>query len=85
VELIDEQPVAENLKDAKELIAWYNTEIKPKGITWGVAENFRYLNSFNHAAEERKRLGKTIGFRVRMQTFVEGGKYFETEYGKPPI
>jgi hypothetical protein len=38
------------------------------------------LNSFNYAAEARKKLGKTVGFRVMMQTFVEGGKYFETEY-----
>lgn len=42
------------------------------------------MNSFNHAAEGRKKLGKTIGFRMRMQTFVEGGKYFETEYVETP-
>jgi len=82
--VLSEKPVAENIKDAKQLIQWYNTEIKPKNVTWGVAENFRYLNSFNYAAEGRKKLGKTIGFRLRMQTLVEGGKYFETDWRKVP-
>lgn len=78
--VLSEKPIAENVKEAKDLIKWYRSEIEPKKITWGVAENFRYLNSFNHAAEGRKKLGKTTGFRLRMQTLVEGGKYFETEY-----
>lgn len=78
--VLSEKPVAENVKDARDLINWYHSEIEPKKVTWGVAENFRYLNSFNHAAEGRKRLGKTIGFRLRMQTLVEGGKYLETGY-----
>jgi len=29
-------------------------------------------------------MGKTLGFRLRMQTLVEGGKYFETEWRKAP-
>ena len=78
--VLSEKPVAENVKDAKELIKWYHSEIEPKKVTWGVAENFRYLASYDHAAEARTKMGKVLSFRCRMQTLVEGGKYFETEY-----
>ncbi len=76
--VLSEKPVAENVKDAVELIKWYRSEIGHKGITWGVAENVRYTNSFVHAAEAVHAKGRQLTFRVRMQTLVEGGKYFET-------
>ena len=77
--MLSEKPIAENVKDAKDLLAWYKKEIDTKKVTWAVAENFRYLNSFDAAAEAREKMGRVLGFRVRMQTMVEGGKYFETE------
>jgi len=82
--VLSEKPVAENVKDAKELIKWYRSEVDTKKVTWGVAENFRYLASHDHAAEARKNMGKILGFRVRMQTLIKGGKYFETEWRKVP-
>ncbi len=77
--VLSEKPVAENVKEAADLIKWYHSEIEPKGVTWGVAENVRYTHSFEHAAEAVKAKGRQLTFRVRMQTFVSGGKYFETE------
>ena len=77
--MLSEKPIAENVKDAKDLLAWYKKEIDTKKVTWAVAENFRYLNSFDAAAEAREKMGRVLGFRVRMQTMVGGGKYFETE------
>ena len=78
--VLSEKPVAENVEEGKELIKWYRSEIDTKKVTWGVAENFRYLASYDHAAEAVKKMGKLLGFRVRMQTLVEGGnKFFETE------
>jgi len=82
--VLSEKPVAENVKDAKALIDWYKSEIDNKKVTWGVAENFRFLNSYDYAAEGRKKLGRTLGFRLRMNTLVKGGKYFETEWRKVP-
>jgi predicted dehydrogenase len=35
--VLSEKPVAENVKDAKELIKWYHEEIDTKKVTWGVA------------------------------------------------
>lgn len=76
--VLSEKPVAENVKEAVEMIKWYRSEIAPKGVTWGVAENVRYTNSFIHAADAVKPKGRQLTFRCRMQTLVEGGKYFET-------
>jgi predicted dehydrogenase len=74
--VLSEKPIAENLKDAIELTKWYNSEIKGKKVTWSVAENFRYLNSFDYAAEQVLKMGRVLGFRVRMHMMMEGGKYF---------
>lgn len=76
--VLSEKPVAENVQDAVELIKWYRSEIAPKGVTWGVAENVRYTSSFVHAAEAVRPKGRQLTFRCRMQTMVQGGKYFET-------
>ena len=83
--VLSEKPIAENIKDAKELLKWYRTEIDTKKVTWSVAENFRFMRSFDHAAEIRQTLGRTQGFHVGMQTMVAGGKYFETEWRKSPM
>ena len=77
--VLSEKPIAENVQEAEELLKWYRSEIAPKKVTWSVAENFRYLNSFNHAAEQVKTMGKQLTFRCRMQTLLDGGKYYETE------
>jgi predicted dehydrogenase len=77
--VLSEKPIAENVKDARELLKWYRSEIDTQRVTWGVAENFRYLASYDHAAEAVKKMGRILGFRVRMHSMVEGGKYFETE------
>lgn len=76
--VLSEKPVAENVKDAVQLIKWYRSEIAPKKVTWAVAENYRYLNSFDHAATAVQTKGRPLTFRCRMQTLVDGGKYLET-------
>ena len=76
--VLSEKPVAENVQDAVELIKWYRSEIVGKGVTWAVAENVRYTNSFLRAADAVATMGRQLTFRCRMQTFVEGGKYYET-------
>ncbi|KIW87520.1 uncharacterized protein Z519_11843 [Cladophialophora bantiana CBS 173.52] len=82
--VLSEKPVAENVKDAAELIKWYRSEIEPKNVTWAVAENIRYTNSFIRAAEVVETKGRQLTFRCRLQTLVQGGKYFETEWRKSP-
>jgi len=82
--VLSEKPVAENVKEAVELIKWYHAEIEPKKVTWAVAENVRYTDSFLRAGEALRAKGRQLTFRVRMQTLVEGGKYFETSWRKVP-
>jgi len=82
--VLSEKPVAENVKDAVELIEWYEKEIQPKGVTWGVAENARFWAATVYAGEQRQKAGKALTFRARMQVLLEGGKYFETEWRKVP-
>jgi predicted dehydrogenase len=82
--VLSEKPVAENVAEAFELIKWYRSTIESKGVTWAVAENQRYLASFQHAAQEVQKMGRQLSFRLRMNALVEGGKYFETEWRKVP-
>ena len=82
--VLSEKPIAENLADARKLIDWYRKEIAPSKITWAVAENQRYLNDFHQAAEEIAKSGRILGFRVRVEFLVDGGKYYETEWRKVP-
>ncbi|KAG7140962.1 hypothetical protein HYQ45_002343 [Verticillium longisporum] len=46
--VLSEKPVAENVKDAVELIKWYRSEIK--GLSWTIGENWRFLKSYEFAA-----------------------------------
>ncbi|KAJ5554044.1 hypothetical protein N7513_004003 [Penicillium frequentans] len=66
--VLSEKPVAENIQDAEDLIKWYRADIK--GPTWAVAENFRYLNSYNYAAEQIKGMGKITNFQGRQQSCI---------------
>lgn len=75
--VLSEKPVAENLKDAQELIGWYHSNVDNKKVTWSVAENFRYLNSFEYAQEQVRQMGRVLGFRVRVYGNVKpGSKYY---------
>jgi predicted dehydrogenase len=77
--VLSEKPIAENMKDAIELLQWYRKEIDSNKVFWSVAENYRFLNSFNQAAEERKTMGRLLGFKVEYYQMLEGGKYYETQ------
>ena len=75
--VLSEKPVAENVKDAEDLIKWYNSSIDNKRVTWSVAENQRYLNSFDYAQSQVQKLGRVLGFRTRVHTMVQpGSKYY---------
>ena len=74
--VLSEKPVAENVEDAEELIKWYRANTDVSKVTWGVAENMRFMNSFNRASELAKGLGKVLSFRMRMNTMLKGGKYY---------
>lgn len=77
--VLSEKPVAENVKDGQALIQWYRAEIDTTKVTWAVAEQFRFLGCFNHAARSVEQMGRILQFRLRKQGLMDGGKYYETE------
>lgn len=77
--VLSEKPVAENLNDAHKLIEWFRKDLETKA-TWHVAENWRFLNSINFAKEEAGKLGRLLGFRVRVYDNIQKGwKFFGEE------
>ena len=76
--------MAGTVSEAEELIQWYHSNIDSSKATWGVAENFRFLNSIAYGNEITSGLGRLLSFRSEMQSLVQGGKYFETEWRKVP-
>lgn len=83
--VLAEKPMAKDIATAVELLEWYRTHVDTANVTFGIAENIRFLDSFVHAAEQVKRLGRVFGFRTRLGTMVKpGSKYFETAWRKTP-
>ncbi|KFY59684.1 hypothetical protein V497_04131 [Pseudogymnoascus sp. VKM F-4516 (FW-969)] len=84
--VLSEKPIANDVEAAEKLIHFY-TALKEKGskATWGIAENFRFLEPFQFASQEIEKLGGVVGFRVKVFQHVKAGtKYFETEWRKTP-
>lgn len=72
--------MAENVAEAVDLIKWYHSTVDTSESTWSVAENYRYLNSFDHAREQVRKLGRVLGFRVKFYANVQPGSKY---YGRP--
>lgn len=74
--VLSEKPIAPDVATATQLIDWYTTSKAASRVTWGVAENFRFVPAHVHAAEQVKRLGRVLGFRVNVASMVQpGNKY----------
>ncbi|KAG9235059.1 hypothetical protein BJ875DRAFT_375051 [Amylocarpus encephaloides] len=83
--VLSEKPIAKDIASAQRLIEYYESDKVKGGATWAVAENFRFLESFEFGRQEVAKLGRVLGFRVKMFGNVKpGGKYFETAWRKKP-
>jgi predicted dehydrogenase len=77
--VLSEKPIARDITHAEKLIQYYKSDKVKGGATWGVAENFRFLDSFLFGRKEVEKLGRILGFRTKMFGNVQpGGKYFGT-------
>lgn len=75
--VLSEKPIAGDVKAAQRLIRYYNGNIDKSKVTWGIAENFRFLDSFLYGRQEVEKLGRVLGFRIKMFAHVKAGtKYF---------
>ncbi len=78
--VFSEKPVASDLAAATKLIEWYESLGDGKPI-WGVAENYRFLESLDYAAEKLREIGGALTtFRLQKYGFVTAdNQYFKTE------
>lgn len=81
--VLAEKPLAKDVETGRKLVDYY------RGLggkaTFGVAEQFRYLNSYLYAASEISKLGRVLGAQLRLHFTVNlGGKYIETPWRKVP-
>lgn len=76
--VLSEKPIADNLKRAQKLVEYYKSNNVKKGATWGVAENFRFLQAVDYAREEILKLGKLQSFSLQSLglTKAQGNKYY---------
>ncbi|PYH89597.1 oxidoreductase family, NAD-binding Rossmann fold protein [Aspergillus ellipticus CBS 707.79] len=78
--VLSEKPTAKDVAEAVDLIQWYKAEIAPKGITWAVAENWRYLDTVRYGREQLDRLGKIRQFRTQVYFDCRPGKFKHWRY-----
>lgn len=78
--VISEKPIAKDVATAQELVQWYHSNIDTKKVLWGVAENFRFYNSFTFAAEQIRKLGRIQNFRVNSHFAIKpDSKYYRKD------
>ena len=84
--MLSEKPVAGDVEGAQKLIGWYEGLGEGRPL-WGVAENFRYMESLRYAAERVGAIGgKLVTFRLEKYGFVRSdNKYFNTECEFPLV
>ncbi|KAI6810018.1 NAD(P)-binding protein [Hortaea werneckii] len=83
--VLAEKPLAKDVATGKALLDWYHSNINTKKVTFGVAEQFRYLDALLYGAEKARGFGRVLGFRHKLGADIQpGAKYFETAWRKTP-
>ncbi|KAK4107837.1 oxidoreductase-like protein [Canariomyces notabilis] len=83
--VLSEKPIADDIKGAQDLLAFYDALGANKPL-WAVAENFRYMESLQYAAERVTEIGGSLTtFRLqRYGAMSPDNKYLNTEWRKTP-
>ncbi|KAK3381094.1 oxidoreductase-like protein [Podospora didyma] len=84
--VLSEKPVAGDLGAAIRLIGWYDSRSAPGKPIWAVAENFRFIDNLDFAAEKLREIGgNVVTFSLKCNNFVQpDNKYFNTAWRKVP-
>lgn len=85
--VLSEKPVAKDVKTALQLIKTYETEYKPKGLIWRVAENFECEPGIRAAAEviHSGKIGKVAFFRVSVVNYIDQeSKWYQSSWRTVP-
>jgi predicted dehydrogenase len=59
--VLSEKPIAGTIARAQKLIKYYESDAVKGNATWAVAENFRFLESFEYGRQEVEKLGRILG------------------------
>jgi predicted dehydrogenase len=82
--VLSEKPIAGTVSRAEQLIKYYKSNAVKGNATWAVAENFRFLESFEFGRQEVEKLGRILGFQIKIFKYVKpGDKYFGDFFGSP--
>jgi predicted dehydrogenase len=78
--VLSEKPIAKDVATAAELFEWYQQHVGQQSATWSVAENFRFLESLQYAAQQVSSIGRLLGFQMKVYRWTSvDGKYYRTK------
>lgn len=72
--VLAEKPVGPDVESARKLISTYRGIAAEKKVFWAVAEQFRFLPKYIWGADQARKLGKVIGFHLRVFQLCTPGK-----------
>ena len=81
--VLSEKPIAADLERAENLIKYYKSDKVKNKATWGVAENFRFLESYQYASQEMAKLGRILGFTVTVWGNVKTDNRYYSMFSRP--
>lgn len=83
--VLAEKPLAPDVARGKKLIAYYRDVASKNGVTFSIAENFRFKPVFLYAAEQASKLGPVQHFNVRVLYHMSAdSQWYATEWRKTP-
>lgn len=85
--VLSEKPVAADVAAGVKLIATYNSEYKPKGLKWRVAENYEAEPGFRAAGKAIRdgKIGKVVFFNSRTVNYIDKtSQWYQTPWRTVP-
>ncbi|KAG9026550.1 hypothetical protein FRB95_008721 [Tulasnella sp. JGI-2019a] len=85
--VLSEKPIGKDVKTALELIKLYESEYKPKGLLWRIAENFECESGVVAAAEavSSGAIGRVAFFKLSsVGAMVQDNQYYQTSWRTVP-
>jgi predicted dehydrogenase len=85
--VISEKPAAPDVQSGLKLIADYNSNFKPKGLIWRVAENFEAEPGYRAAAVAIRagKIGEVQSFRAEILNYTDTeNKWYQTSWRTTP-
>ncbi|EGN93362.1 hypothetical protein SERLA73DRAFT_97769 [Serpula lacrymans var. lacrymans S7.3] len=85
--VLSAKPIAPDVSESMRLIKIYETQYKPKGLVWRIAENFESEPGYITAGQIIRdgKIGKVIFFHVRAVNYMDkGNRWYKTPWRTIP-